>query len=108
MSLNHPEGSKAELLAKYKSLKEASPTWSRCPVCCCMDTKNLMEPHHPCGRSGTNILLFVWLHPACHRAVHDDPAQASRSGMLWPGRNRKMCSPEEWEALQKLWPINNQ
>jgi len=108
MSCNHPEGTKEELFAQYRQLKKDDMPYQMCPVCGAPGSKDAMEPHHPCGRDGTNILLYTWLHPTCHRWVHMNPKAARDCGMLWPGRNTKRCSDEEWTELKKLWPINTQ
>lgn len=104
MSVNHPEGSRDELFARYRQMKKEDGVIHRCPVCGDMGAKAMMEPHHPCGRDGTNVLLYVWVCIPCHRWVHDNPKEATRIGMLWKGRNTKACSDEEWEKLKQLWP----
>lgn len=51
----------------------------------CRVAGGALDPHHilPRGRGGKDTLdNLVSLHRACHRAVHEHPAEAKRKGFI--------------------------
>lgn len=73
---------KAELEAEYKRLKKEDADLQKCKVCGITGSKRHMDPHHPWGRSGLNMLRFMWVHRHCHNLTHDKPAAARKRGLL--------------------------
>lgn len=78
-----------EIKARYKQMKEDDHPVQTCRVCKEKGMKKEMEPHHPKGRRGMNLLIYKWVHPLCHRGVHDNPKAATKHGWLVAGRNTK-------------------
>ena len=78
---------RAALLKDYKAQKENDHPMQTCKACGERGAKSSMEPHHPAGRRGDSILNYMWLHPLCHRWVHDNPKQATERNLLTSGRN---------------------
>jgi len=75
------------LLPAYRKSKAADHPVQTCKVCKQKSPKSHMEPHHPRGRAGDNLLAYFWVHPSCHRWIHDNPAAAEERGLLNKGRN---------------------
>lgn len=71
-----------ERQAEYERLKREAPVLVRCKACDQLGPKRHMDPHHPFGRAGDNLLNFVWIHRHCHNLTHDNPATAKRAGLL--------------------------
>lgn len=81
----NPKRGKAE--AEYRKLKSNDAQLQTCKVCGQRDAKRNMEPHHPAGRAGDNLFNYFWTHPACHRWIHENQAEAERLGLLTRLRN---------------------
>jgi len=87
---NNPVPSKMKkqaLREKYKAMKIADPPMQVCKCCMEKSMKKEMEPHHPKGRRSENLLRYFWVHPLCHRWIHDNPTEATERGLLESGRN---------------------
>lgn len=69
---------------EYRKLKADAPPVVRCALCGHLFQKTLMDPHHPKGRWGSDVLEFVWLHRRCHEWVHRNPEAAKEKGLLYP------------------------
>jgi hypothetical protein len=78
---------KDDLKKQYRESKKADHHWQVCRACGERGMKSELEPHHPKGRHGENILEYFWIHPACHRWIHDNPKEATQMGLLKSGRN---------------------
>lgn len=99
MSLNH-DFSKEELLKTYRSMAESDASMQRCVVSGVRYPKDNLQRHHPCGRSGTNLLRYVYIRADHHRFAHDHPKWATEHGLLWPRRNTRSITDAEWEELK--------
>ena len=78
---------KQSLRDQYKGLKKADHHMQTCRACGERSMRSEMEPHHPKGRHGENILRYFWIHSHCHRWIHDNPKEATEMGLLESGRN---------------------
>jgi hypothetical protein len=76
-----------EQRAEYKRMKQEDHPVQTCFICGQKGAKKSMEPHHPLGRHGENILYYKWVHGSCHRGAHDKPKLATQRGWLEAGRN---------------------
>lgn len=74
---------RAERQAEYRRLLHAAAPVQRCAMCSKRSAKSDMHPHHPNGR-GAHLLEFIWLCPACHGWVHDNPAKAKELKLYHP------------------------
>ena len=64
-----------------------------------------MEKHHVAGRRKTSYCFYVLLHTECHhQKVHANGKWAEANGLLWSGRNSKVFTTADADALVKLWP----
>ena len=72
---------------QYREQKKKDPHQQTCQCCNQRGFKKEMEPHHPKGRHGVNILIYIWVHPQCHRWIHNNPKEAQEKGLLISGRN---------------------
>lgn len=77
-----------KLLDVYRQAKKDDDPVQLCAVCKERSPKAEMEPHHTNGRRGPDLLCYLWLHPLCHRWVHDNPKKAEERELLIKGRNR--------------------
>lgn len=78
---------RAEQVKAYRAKKESDHPLQTCFICGQKGAKKAMEPHHPKGRRGMNILYYKWVHSACHRGAHHEPETATKQGWLESGRN---------------------
>ena len=68
-----------------------------------------MERHHVAGRRKTAYLFYVLVHHHCHHLViHANGKWAEEHGLLWPGRNSKVFTHTDADALVKRWPFPQQ
>jgi hypothetical protein len=76
---------KAEIRAEYRRLLAAADFMQTCCYCKTKAGKTRLEPHHPNGRHGLNLLDFKWAHATCHRldrtSIHESPALAKKLGL---------------------------
>lgn len=84
------KGERQSLRDSYREQKKQDPLLQTCPVCGERSPKLAMEPHHPNGRSGKALLQYFWVHPVCHRFIHDHPDIATERGWLIRGRNTNL------------------
>lgn len=78
---------KAEYKALYMKMKKEDHHVQVCLVCRQKGMKSQMHPHHLQGRHGENMLNYKWVHPDCHRTIHDNPKLATEHGWLIEKRN---------------------
>lgn len=74
-------GFRARYLAQVKEQTRLCQE-HRCPVCGIEGFCNLMDPHHPAGRIGENILNYFFVHRTCHTWIHNNPKEAKSRGLL--------------------------
>jgi hypothetical protein len=67
-------------------MKAAAPKVVRCEACQQLGAKAHMDPHHPQGRHGENLLRFIWVHRHCHDLIHNNPEVATRLKLMIPNR----------------------
>lgn len=79
---------KAEIKAEYLRLIKVAAPVQQCCYCLIRAAKSQLEPHHPNGRHGLNLLDFKWTHATCHRtaanSIHNRPALAKALGLYHP------------------------
>lgn len=75
---------KASFYRDYCHLKAIAPLEMECADCGTPWMKSCMEPHHPAGRSGPLLLVFVWLCRPCHLKIHFKAKWARRTGRILP------------------------
>ena len=68
----------------YADSKADAPLEMECADCGTPWMKWRMEPHHPAGRIGANIMRFVWLCRPCHLMIHHKSKWARETGRLLP------------------------
>ena len=90
---------KQELRKQYEAARWGEPFCQECASCGGPSNTSQMDRHHPAGRHGTNILRYIYLCRACHTECHADPKEATRRGLLWPGRNTHDITDKEWREL---------
>jgi len=73
--------------AVYKAMVKSDAAVQFCPACSTAGSKKSMDPHHPEGRSGAKLLIYMWVHRSCHRAIHAEVGWAESLGLLLP-RNK--------------------
>lgn len=69
-------------LKRYRDQKESDPLQQTCRVCGVYGRKTEMDAHHTHGRSGENILRYIYVHRECHDWIHGHPKQARERGLL--------------------------
>lgn len=69
--------------AAVKAAKEAQIAEYGCTYCekCSLSSREV-EPHHPQGRIGKNLLIFRLVDRSCHEQIHSHPAAARLDGWL--------------------------
>jgi len=96
-----PNKHKPEYLRR---LRAAGPVQTCCS-CRLRDSKSNLEPHHPHGRDGANILIFEWCHAWCHRlaptSIHNRPALAKARGLYHSHEHPPQTSP-----LPEIGPLD--
>ena len=70
-------------LELYKRQKDGDHIFQMCPVCAVKGRKEEMDAHHTHGRSGENILRYIWVHRVCHDWIHGNPNKARERGFLF-------------------------
>jgi hypothetical protein len=90
---------KEELKKQYYGMIDVDSLPQQCVSCGEMLYHRMFDRHHPAGRHGANILRYVMICRDCHNAAHNNPKEATRRGLLWPGRNTRDITDEEWKAL---------
>lgn len=48
----------------------------------CGNVNQLLDPHHPFGRTGSMILVFVFICRTCHAWIHEHTKDAKWEGWL--------------------------
>ena len=64
-----------------------------------------MEPHHPRGRIGVNILYYFWITPTKHNWIHAYGKEARERGYLQPefdGRKSTPETPNPWLGKEPI------
>jgi hypothetical protein len=94
---------KKELIAQYNAMRAEDYPSQECMSCGQVMSRTMMDRHHPAGRFGTNILKYIYLCRECHSEAHDDPMFATERGLMWPGRNTREITDQQWiELLEKM------
>jgi hypothetical protein len=70
------------LKQEYKRLKNEAAPVQECAGCGSKGAKSSMDPHHPHGRAGDNLLRFCWIHRHCHTFIHDNPSKGKAMGLM--------------------------
>lgn len=91
--------SRKDLVDEYNRMRGDDSPIQTCASCGVAMYRNSMDRHHPAGKSGTNILRYVYLCRPCHREAHHDPARANERGLLWPRRNTHNITFAQWVEL---------
>ena len=84
----------------YVAHKKRLPDPCQCPFTGKWGNLNDMEPHHPAGRRKGTFLFVVPVSREGHATIHEYPALAESVGLLFPGRNRKVCTVQD--AMEML------
>lgn len=92
---------------EFDALAKDEPKFSKCPACGYEGQTRFMDRHHPCGTFGSNALRYVRMHRQCHRWAHDNPAAATRMGILWKSRNTREVTDKEWCELLQLMNLKD-
>ena len=66
--------------------------------------KSQGEPHHPGLHWKKCFNFVVYVTPSTHRQIHERPEQAVLDGLLFRGRTRKACTPDDAREMLKLVP----
>lgn len=88
-----------EIVERYEAQRNVDGILQDCMACGQRLYHRTMHRHHPAGRHGSNVLKYIYLCPQCHDECHQEPKVATRRGLLWPGRNVKEITDEEWADL---------
>jgi hypothetical protein len=67
---------------EYREKKRNEPPTSRCGVCGIESITVDMDPHHPGGRLGANLLIYFRVHRGCHELIHRDERLAKEKGWM--------------------------
>lgn len=73
---------KKSFLDKYIEQKENDQEDQVCKLCNKNVKKSECEPHHTHGRVGENLLKYIWIHPECHKWIHENSKKARELGLL--------------------------
>jgi hypothetical protein len=76
--------SKQAFTKLYAAMKKAMPDGQVCAVCGKTLHKEQVSWHHPRGRSGARMLVFVPTCLNCHTFIHGNPKLAKEKGWLQP------------------------
>ena len=85
---------KFAMLKRYWAAMRNDPDEIVCPHCRKSLPKEKMEPHHPFGRLGARLLLYVWICPEFHAWIHDNRKEATRIGAIMPEFDGRKSGPE--------------
>lgn len=93
----------ASLVAYRAMLTGARTERAPCELCRADLPWEALEPHHPFGRHGANLLRVVMLCHRCHHErIHGQPAWAHAAGWLQPEFSRKQPDPTRPRPWQRL------
>ena len=80
----------------------------KCAITGVVKPKSQLDPHHPKGRCGENILYYFWIVKSYHDWIHANGKEARSLGFLAPefdGRISNSKTPNPWlgkEPKKKL------
>lgn len=83
----------------YVLSKKADVPMQKCAYTGIVLPKEMLDPHHPYGRKGERILMYVWIQKNRHEYIHDHAKWAREKGWLQPefdGRKGDGTTPKPW------------
>lgn len=89
-------GQRKAIWAQYRAALKDRARGATCANC---GAKRFLEPHHPYGRRGENLLRFVFICRSLHHIIHAHSDAAKEAGWLQPeysGRIKTGGEPEPW------------
>lgn len=81
--LRHASKKKQKSLSAYAAKKASDDEIQICEVCRIEGTKYTLDCHHTHGRSGENMLKYVYVCRECHNWIHGNPNEAKKQGYLF-------------------------
>lgn len=92
--LKHMSSSKEQWLDLYRDKRNETLPLITCCADCGSKSFFYPQPHHPFGRMGSRIMVFVWICGACHDRIHANGSWARMTGRIMPEFDGRLTNEE--------------